>query len=140
VGRSPSSISIPPGKSNYEVIGECASDCTSQIWPGGVSMKFLRNLASGITVFAVHGHTHSAGNSFKTQIIRNGTELEPLTQIDNYDFNFQLTQYVEPVQLSPGDRLVTHCTYDTTSRTTTTLGGQSILSENCFNYLTYYPK
>ena len=40
----------------------------------------------------------------------------------------------------PGDLLSVECTYDTTERETTTLGGTSTRDEMCSMFLSYYPK
>lgn len=91
-GRAEVGISIPPGMKNFELTGDCTSQCTSAMIPPG-----------GINVISALLHTHLLGRKLSTQIIRNGTELEPLLKIDHYDFNFQeFIIFDTPRVLHPG--------------------------------------
>jgi len=58
-----------------------------------------------------------------------------------YDFNFQQTAFeANPYVLYPGDRLVTHCVYDSVGMNTTTTFGISTANEMCTTMLFYYPQ
>jgi len=56
-----------------------------------------------------------------------------------YDFNDQKWIGLHK-QVQKGDELVTHCIYDTTSKTTITYGGEGTSEEMCFSVYMYYPK
>ena len=55
-------------------------------------IHFQSMQASNINEFKIVGilqHAHLLGSGIKTRHFRNGTELEPLADDPNYDFNFQ---------------------------------------------------
>jgi hypothetical protein len=100
---------------------------------------------------------HLRGRRMLTQLIRaNGTEEAPIGFNQGYDWNYQGTfgsvqRPAAMVQLFPGDRLLTHCRYDTTDRVNYNKhGGQPTLArvtfgeatqnEMCFNFISYYPR
>ncbi|ORY33868.1 PHM/PNGase F [Rhizoclosmatium globosum] len=125
-------INIPGNSPNYTSTtwNVCASTCTKQ---------FPRNL----TVVSVAFHMHTLGFNISTRQIRNGLEITPLGIRNYYDFSFQSA--VPPIDptavISPGDTLITKCTYLPTKniRSNTTTFGESTSDEMCFNFVTYYP-
>jgi hypothetical protein len=128
-GRDERGIAIPPGKQSFEVTAECTSECTSSLWP-----------AEGVNAMATILHTHLLGREIWTQVIRNGVELAPLASQDHYDFNYQEFQKLAtPYKLYPGDKLVTHCIYDSSSRTEVTYGGLGTRNEMCYDFFLYWP-
>ena len=51
-------------------------------------------------------------------MVRNGKELPPIGDNQNYDFDFQETVALKPERtMLPGDSFITTCTYDSTGRT-----------------------
>lgn len=54
-----------------------------------ILLQGLGNNTDGVNIFATMEHGHLLARKIRTRIIRNGTELEPLTVANNYDFNFQ---------------------------------------------------
>jgi hypothetical protein len=129
-GRTEPGIAIPPANPAFEVIGDCIADCTRQLLP-----------PEGINVFSVNLHSHLLGRKMWTQLIRNGTEMEPIAYRGHYDFNFQdYTLFTVPLKLYPGDRIITHCVYDSTGRTVMTPGGLGTRQEMCYTFMSYYPK
>jgi len=89
--------------------------------------------------------------------IRNGVELEPLGRQNYYDWWYQGTSGSPNEvgrKLLPGDRLITHCYYDTTnSLSWHDRGGTAVQNSNeifglgegtddemCFNFIAYYPR
>eukprot|EP00004_Rigifila_ramosa_P007335 TRINITY_DN182_c0_g1_i3.p1 TRINITY_DN182_c0_g1~~TRINITY_DN182_c0_g1_i3.p1 ORF type:complete len:568 (-),score=136.72 TRINITY_DN182_c0_g1_i3:17-1675(-) len=127
VGTFTDLISIPAGESAFHISNECPTGCTSNKIP-----------PTGMHVFAVALHMHLTGKKAWLQHIRGTTELPLLGDEPYYDFAFQ-HGVARNVTLLPGDRMIMHCVYDTTERTTTTVGGEGTDNEMCFGFLTYYP-
>lgn len=58
----------------------------------------------------------------------------------NYDPHHQPTEVLTvPVDLMPGDQLLTSCIYDTSDETQPVGWGQTAHDEMCFAYIYYYP-
>jgi len=119
-------IQLPPHEPYLEVVNDCQETCTSRI-PGA------------ITIVGLAPHMHLTGSMFWIQLIRNGTETEEFFRDDYYDFTQQHFFDLNRIIL-PSDRLITHCVYDTTDRTTVTKGGAATTDEMCFAFISYYPK
>ncbi|KAG2430801.1 hypothetical protein HXX76_009777 [Chlamydomonas incerta] len=122
---------IPPGNASWTLdpASICPSGCTKQL-PGPVTLVY-----SGF-------HMHTLGRHIRTQWIRNGSELQPLGERRAWSFDYQGATYVDAAanSLSPGDSLVTTCTWDSTGREGTTRFGYSTADEMCFNFVVYYPR
>lgn len=106
----------------------CSSECTSA-W------------SHPLNVFADFLHMHSLGSRMWSTIHRKATGLmEPFHRIDYYDYNFQELGALRPtVTLNPGDRIQTHCVYDSSNRTGVTKFGESSDEEMCMEFIAYYP-
>ena len=76
---------IPPGQAEVVSQGHCIGQCTRETIP-----------PRGITVFALAMHTHLIGTKVRLRHIRNGTELSPLAEDDNYDPGFQEYRLLYP--------------------------------------------
>ena len=72
-------ILVPPQTESYLVAGLCPGECTELLFQ------------EPINVIATFPHSHTAGASIWTQIIRNNTEIEYLDLNLNYDFDFQVS-------------------------------------------------
>ena len=92
-----------------------------------------------MTLFAGMMHMHAAGKSMQLQHLRDGKELPKLLSDNYYDAKYQEFQSISG-ELQPGDQLLTTCTWDTSARTSPTMGGLGTEEEMCFSYLLYYPK
>ncbi|ROT86052.1 putative MOXD1-like 2 [Penaeus vannamei] len=107
-------------------------------------------LPPGINVFAVILHTHLLGRKVRVRHLRDGRELEPIAQDNNYDFNYQeyralnTPRTVLPVsgrcRVCGGDHLIGECTYNSRERSTITLGGFKTRDEMCLSFLFYWPR
>ncbi len=53
----------------------------------------------GINVISGFLHTHYAGRSVKTSLVRNNIEIKDLFQNEKYDFNYQFIIDIEPTKL-----------------------------------------
>ncbi|CAH1791597.1 unnamed protein product [Owenia fusiformis] len=130
VGHSLFPMAIPSGAEDFTIEAPCSKQCTSRLLPPG-----------GINIFTAFLHTHIAGTSIKTQLFRDGVELAPIAEDEHYDFNYQQTRLLKtPVNVLPGDEMLTTCHYKTKDRKQTTMGGPGSFDEMCLNFFTYYPK
>ena len=76
---------------------------------------------------------------------RNKTELPPIIEDNNYDFNFQNSKIIQgpnnsAVHILPGDFLIMECETNTMDRDKFTTGGESTGEEMCFGFLTIVPR
>ncbi|ROT79588.1 putative MOXD1-like 2 [Penaeus vannamei] len=101
----------------------------------------LSSFPAGINVFAVILHTHLLGRKVRVRHLRDGRELEPIAQDNNYDFNYQEYRALNtPRTVLPGDHLIGECTYNSRERSTITLGGFKTRDEMCLSFLFYWPR
>ncbi|XP_076111680.1 tyramine beta-hydroxylase-like [Mytilus galloprovincialis] len=121
-------LNIPSGVESHQEEGECPSDCTNQLFTGNIH------------VFSALNHMHYLGSEMKVQLHRNGTKIADLTDDLIYVYDSpQLHEFSPAIEVMPGDSITTKCTYKSTSRSGTTLNGQSTFDEMCFGLLYYYP-
>lgn len=124
--------SIPAGLV-APLVGYCTSQCTRT----AMAIEGVE----GIHIFAGQLHTHLAGVSSWTELIREGRLLGELQRDDHYSPHFQeIRLFPEPIRVEPGDTLAHYCLYDTRKRTNITLGGYATSEEMCVTYLHYYPR
>jgi hypothetical protein len=77
---------------------------------------------SEINIFASAPHTHLAGKSVYTTLIRNGAEIQYISNNPYYDFNYQNLNFLQnPITVKPGDEFHTKCIYNTVGRTDYTI-------------------
>jgi hypothetical protein len=122
-------ITIPPQIEGLKLTSNCYAECSSKFIP-----------TQGITVFSGFMHTHLAGRSVRTRLVRNNHVVKYLFNNPKYDFNYQFNIEIEPIKLQKGDVLVTDCTYESKDRNVVTYWGYSTMDEMCFNFVYYYPK
>ncbi|XP_033732438.1 dopamine beta-hydroxylase-like [Pecten maximus] len=123
-------MAIPPGQRSFPLTGYCIAECTS-----------LGLGHHGIHIFGSQLHTHLTGRKVYTKHVRDGVELPELNRDNHYSPHFQeIRRLPVPVEIRPGDALVTTCDYHTEDRPNVTVGGFSIKDEMCVNYVLYYPR
>jgi len=117
---------IPPGSSAHQVETNCPSECTSQ-WD------------HSINVFGDFQHMHNVGKMVWSTVHQDEVQLPGyLNRIEYWEFNFQ--DYIPKKRVfNPGDRINTHCVYDTTSKTTPVRFGPASSDEMCLEIIGYYP-
>ncbi|ESO92748.1 hypothetical protein LOTGIDRAFT_120180 [Lottia gigantea] len=121
---------IPPGEDRFTLSGYCIADCTQMALP-----------KDGINIFASQLHTHLTGKRVWTKHVRNGLELPEVNRDNHYSPHFQEVRVLRrPINILPGDALITECEDSTVDRRNVTFGGFSITEEMCVNYIHYYPK
>lgn len=135
-GTSVKDILIPPGMPYFEINGYCD--------PAPLLTKNKAN-ATEYTIFRAGPHMHTMGRQIWTDHFRPDPVTKELVNIgtvgcdDFYSFNDQKGQPVN-ITFRPGDQFITHCIYDSTSKTVYTKGCESTQCEMCLNYIIYYPK
>jgi hypothetical protein len=115
---------IPPGLESYAVELSCPSECTTQ-------------LPHDLHVFADFFHMHMLGAQALSTHHRK-EESSTVLRVEHYVFNHQLYSPVN-ITIKPGDRINTHCVWDSRQRTEETSIGFSSTDEMCMEFLAYYP-
>jgi hypothetical protein len=114
-------LNVPPGVSTQQ--GNCMVDSITN---------------APIQVFALSQHMHKLGTHMKSVVTRSGSADIVLQDIP-YDFEKQEFHHTQQlIELRPGDRLTTYCTYNNTTGTAVSFG-ESSDDEMCFTDLYYYP-
>jgi dopamine beta-monooxygenase len=119
-------ISIPPGQAAYDHVASCSEAETMAL------------LTEPVNVFASFLHAHEIGSAIHSEVFRNGESVGVIADETPFDFNSQKFLPAD-IQIEPGDRIDTTCTYDSTDRTSTTNGGPASDEEMCINFMMYYP-
>ncbi|KAH9523467.1 DBH-like monooxygenase protein 1 [Bulinus truncatus] len=117
---------IPPFEEKFHSSGYCHEECIS---------KALGN--QELRPFIGFVHAHSLGRKIRVLHFRNGTQLSPLVDENNYDSNQQiLYTFNEEVVIKKGDTIIVQCEYNSSSQSAVTFGG----AEMCTFHLFYYPQ
>lgn len=116
-------IDIPPGATK-DIIGRCTVQTTDN---------------KPIYLLSVSPHAHTYARHMKFTLERKGSS-KPETLYDQaFLFDEQQRKgFDQPLEIRPGDTVVTNCTFtnDTQKRITF---GENTGNEMCFNFATYYP-
>jgi len=117
---------LPSGQANIHRQVTCPSGCT----------HFFKEK---IHVFASLLHMHEFGRKIYTaQYDWNGNLKGVRNRIDFWSFGNQQITPVDYV-VEPGDRLQTHCIYDTSKWKTPIEFSEDSFTEMCFDIISYYP-
>jgi len=119
-------IPIPPKNPNYHIEMTCPEECTST-WP------------YEIHVYADFLHMHFIGQKIWTNIWRDNQFYTELNDVEYYSYNFQQATDVDVI-IKPGDRMNTHCIFDSSSRSAPTVFDIASTDEMCMDFLFYWPK
>ncbi len=112
---------IPPFQDKVVSEGHCIEECTRKALP-----------RQGISIFAVMMRTHLIGKEVKLRHIRNDEEFTPIAFDKNIDPNYQeYRRLPSTIRTMPGDRLISECTYDSSTRDQITLGWCDEDGKNC---------
>ncbi|XP_046567590.1 DBH-like monooxygenase protein 1 homolog [Haliotis rubra] len=122
-------LAIPPGQSEVTFRGECTSECTRKL------------MTEPIYVPTALNHMHYLGRSASVELRRNGQRVRYLTNEPEYSYDQPLYfNYDDPVELLPGDSLVTTCKFESTYKKNWVFYGDGTSDEMCFGFLWYYPE
>lgn len=95
---------------------------------------------SAITIFSAFPHMHMTGTRITLEVQRMGNQnWTTLVDIDPWSFNDQPNIAIDPAEqmIMPGDKLRTHCWWDTGGRGINF--GEASNDEMCFNFIYHYP-
>ncbi|KAK3781429.1 hypothetical protein RRG08_019055 [Elysia crispata] len=121
---------IPPYDPHFLSTGYCDAACIGEALGD-----------DEIHVFANVLHAHLLGSKLRTRHFRNGVELPPVQEDNNYDFDYQEARMLDSERtIKKGDSLMVECEYDSSQRTQVTHGGLSSREEMCLSFLIYYPR
>jgi len=121
---------IPAYTKEFLSRGYCSGECLAEALGD-----------SEIHTFANFLHSHLLGRRLRTRHIRGDTELPPLAQDNNYDFNYQeMRNFPKEVTIKKGDRIIVECLYSSSHKNVSTFGGLSTQDEMCESFLLYYPR
>lgn len=110
---------IPPNQNRVISEGHCIEDCTRRAFP-----------RQGINVFATMMRTHQIGKEVRLRHIRNNVEYLSIAADRNIDPNYQeFRRLPQAVRVQPGDRLISECIYDSSTRDQITLGKARIFAK-----------
>lgn len=108
---------IPPGESNYEVVGASV--------PMPVDVQIL----------AVSPHMHRIGRDMEVWAELPDKTRKDLIHIDPWDFNWQLQYYLErPLDLPKGSVVKVRAHYDSSKLTDPVKYGEATTDEMCFGF------
>lgn len=120
----------------HEAFVESVADTELLLPPGRPAVVETDTLAldDEYTLWGVWPHMHSLGTELRVTVTRPGSEV-CLAQVDHYEFHWQrFAFYEQPIHVHAGDTLRISCTYDTTSRDTTTVWGLGTADEMCIGF------
>jgi hypothetical protein len=90
-----------------------------------------------VTIFQAWPHMHVSGKALHGWI-ENAAGTTPIVDVDDYDFNYQIT-YPTNVELKVGDTIRTTCQWQNTTADAKSFG-EDTNDEMCFNFVSYYPR
>jgi copper type II ascorbate-dependent monooxygenase-like protein len=118
VGIGTTSFSLPPGQTSVSRSGTCSIQQTMH-------------------TFVFSPHMHLLGKAARLDLVRGGQTM-PLADVPNFAFDSQI-HYPGTWTFNPGDGVTGTCTWDTTSRSSTTPFGEGTSDEMCFLFVGHYP-
>ncbi|ODN04440.1 hypothetical protein Ocin01_02222 [Orchesella cincta] len=121
---------LPPMQKNIVTYGICSAECTDMTIP-----------EDGINVIISLVHAHLSGRKIRLRHFRNGKELPPIAEDNQYDFNYQQSRSIKnEIKILRGDELMVECEYETVDNNRIVLGGLSTKQEMCQTFFMYYPR
>jgi hypothetical protein len=90
-----------------------------------------------VTIFQSWPHMHQLGAELHS-FVENTSKMQPLAEVSDYDFNYQVT-YPTEAEIAVGDTVRTTCTWENDTSSEVTFG-ENTDNEMCFNFLSYYPR
>jgi len=106
----------------------CPEECTSRF-------------TEDIHVFGTAPHMHYVGRTIWTTVTRAGQYYADLDRKEYWNNGFQKAIYRDKTfTIKPGDRLTTHCVFDTKRMERPVSFGSSTKNEMCMDFVFYYPR
>ncbi|BFZ04320.1 hypothetical protein BsWGS_07359 [Bradybaena similaris] len=125
----PTFFEIPPKQKHAVVKSNCASGCTKNL------------IKSSINITSAWNHMHLMGLDMFIEVLRNGVHIAYITfdKIYSYD-SPQVFTYKQPLEIFPGDTIITQCGFTTMDQEEDTPWGDGTYDEMCFGFISYYPR
>ena len=106
----------------------CPEECTSRF-------------TDDIHVFGTAPHMHYTGRTIWTTVTRGGKYYSDLDRKEYWNNGFQKAIYRDKTfTIKPGDRLTTHCVFDTRRMGRPVSFGSTTKDEMCMDFIFYYPR
>jgi dopamine beta-monooxygenase len=110
---------LPPLQSSYTLTNICPSEATAK-------------LPHPVYAYSFAPHMHLFGRSLYTEHYRCGVKIGEIGRVTSYEFDNQQSYTLPaPVQILPGDALITTCEYNTSSSKVALIGGEETTAEMC---------
>lgn len=127
--RHASAISAETANTHYE--STCSSACTS-------------NFLGDIKVYGSFFHMHSYGRQIWTTLSKFNEDSDTILSMDIIDYREFWSANLQPIKITDfiitqGDKLNTHCVYDTTNAKNLIYFGYNAADEMCLHHLFVYP-
>lgn len=129
----------------HEAFVESVADTDLELAPGEPEVVETDTMAldDDFTMWGVWPHMHGLGTTLRVTVTHPGSDDEAcIARVNHYAFHWQQFAFYErPIHVRAGDTLRITCTFDTTSRDTTTAWGLGTSDEMCiaFFYITEGP-
>jgi hypothetical protein len=129
-------IEIDPARVEYESDTLLAGPLGFELPPGRSTIQHECAMTAETTAFALFPHMHQLGTHLKTTVTVGG--VSKVLHDGEYYFEEQRQFPIEPLHLSPGDKISTECTFVNPGPNTVGFG-ESSDTEMCFSVLFRYP-
>lgn len=124
-------ISLPP----HSTADEVQATCPPPTW----AAAGVTSIPGDFDVLGVFPHMHTRGTKIRTDLIRGGSPVDTLGDIEEWSFNNQgFHTFDAPKHVKAGDTMQTHCFYDNPTDQTITWG-ENTENEMCFNFMYTVP-
>jgi len=121
-------LNIPPRQPSVTEVGTCTEYCSHQTFSGDIH------------IMSAFNHMHYLGIAQNFSITRPGQAPLMVTDDESYRYDSpSIYEYPSPITVHPGDKLTTHCTFQSLSRTEVTNFGAGSYDEMCIVFFTFYP-
>ena len=101
----------------------------------------ISRFTDDIHVFGTAPHMHYTGRTIWTTVTRGGQYYSDLDRKEYWNNGFQKAIYRDKTfTIKPGDRLTTHCVFDTRRMGRPVSFGSTTKDEMCMDFIFYYPR
>lgn len=97
-------------------------------------LLILRDWENDITVISSFAYMRTNGSMW-SNLWRNGAIIGQISRVDYYGKYYQSFETKQEISIKRGDRIMTHCAYDTSYTANLTPFGQHAGGERCLEYL-----
>jgi len=125
-------LELPPGRVSWTVHGDCTESCLK---------RKLKSDDQSIFITSAYLHMHYLGDHGSIKHWRDGSLVSTWADEETYSYDTPITHVFDPpIEVKPGDRIETICSFNTMSRDQITYQGEATSDEMCFGIMSYYPR